>query len=308
PERQIVTIGADLSAGRPWTGPAWIAWSGMLTASAMWPPSNSPGVRTSRRNAPSLTNLTTSVGSITSDAEGAGGGDAAPGSAGNSSGRCFRSEPVYLKTLSGNITTQIAPGSSGTSLNAPASAMPELGPAMMLSSWLSRLHIQYASSLPTSWTPSYSLGRKKSVSLSAFRLRTPGMSWPSLGWTPSTLILLFLDFRKRPPPVMVPQVPRPATKWVIFPSVWRQISGPVVRKWASGLAGFLYWLSWCQPGCLPISAAFCIAPSGAPGSGQRSSASSTSFAPNVRSAARFSAGIARDSVAVNLSFFAFEII
>ncbi len=59
---------------------------------------------------------------------------------------------------------------------------------------------------------------------------------------------------------------------------------------------------------MPISAAFCIAPSGAPGIGQRSSESSTSWAPNARRLDRFSSGIASDSVAVNFSFFAFAII
>jgi hypothetical protein len=29
----------------------------------------------------------------------------------------------------------------------------------------------------------------------------------------------FFSFRKRPQPLMVPPVPIPATKWVIFPSV-----------------------------------------------------------------------------------------
>ena len=36
------------------------------------------------------------------------------------------------------------------------------------------------------------------------------------------------SLRYRPAPVMVPPVPTPATKWVIFPSVSAQISGPVV--------------------------------------------------------------------------------
>lgn len=131
------------------------------------------------------------------------------------------------------------------------------------------------------------------------------MSCPSWGCTPRTLTLGFFDLRKRPVPVIVPQVPRPATKCVIFPWVCFQISGPVVRKCASGFAGFLYWLSWCHPGCLPMSAAFAMAPSGAPGIGQSSSLSSTSFAPKRRSACRFSAGTASDSVAVNPTFLAF---
>src|ERR1017187_1918821 len=38
---------------------------------------------------------------------------------------------------------------------------------------------------------------------------------------------------------MVPPVPMPETSTSIEPSVSSQISGPVVRKWISGLAGFL---------------------------------------------------------------------
>ncbi len=35
--------------------------------------------------------------------------------------------------------------------------------------------------------------------------------------------------RRRVVPMKVPVVPRPATKWVIWPSVWSQISLAVVR-------------------------------------------------------------------------------
>ena len=41
---------------------------------------------------------------------------------------------------------------------------------------------------------------------------------------------------------MVPHVPAPATKWVMRPPVWRQISGPVDASWAAGLFGLAYWL------------------------------------------------------------------
>ena len=39
-------------------------------------------------------------------------------------------------------------------------------------------------------------------------------------------------------PVMVPPVPTPATRMSTLPSVSRQISSAVVRRWISGLAGF----------------------------------------------------------------------
>ena len=40
-------------------------------------------------------------------------------------------------------------------------------------------------------------------------------------------------------PVMVPPVPTPATTMSTWPSVSFQISSAVVRRWISGLAGFL---------------------------------------------------------------------
>ena len=36
-----------------------------------------------------------------------------------------------------------------------------------------------------------------------------------------------ISLRYRPTPLIVPPVPIPATKWVIRPLVWDQISGPV---------------------------------------------------------------------------------
>lgn len=42
------------------------------------------------------------------------------------------------------------------------------------------------------------------------------------------LMLGFFSFRYRPVPEMVPPVPTPATRMSILPSVWFQISGPVV--------------------------------------------------------------------------------
>ena len=62
----------------------------------------------------------------------------------------------------------------------------------------------------------------------------------------------FCALRYRPTPVIVPPVPMPATKWVMRPAVWRQISGPVVASWAAGLAGLWYWSGLNAPG---ISAA-----------------------------------------------------
>ena len=54
-------------------------------------------------------------------------------------------------------------------------------------------------------------------------------------------------------PEMVPPVPMLATRWVMRPAVWRQISGPVVRTWASGLCGLEYWSGWKAPGVVSTS-------------------------------------------------------
>ena len=58
----------------------------------------------------------------------------------------------------------------------------------------------------------------------------------------------FIRLRYRATPVIVPPVPTPATKTSTVPSVCRQISGPVVAKWAAGLAWFEYWSGRNAPG------------------------------------------------------------
>ena len=57
---------------------------------------------------------------------------------------------------------------------------------------------------------------------------------------------------------MVPPVPTPATKASTFPSMSRQISSAVVRRWISGLAGFENWSGMKQS---PRSPAICRAAS-----------------------------------------------
>lgn len=49
-------------------------------------------------------------------------------------------------------------------------------------------------------------------------------------------------------PEMVPQEPIPATSTSTFPPVSCQISGPVVRLWASGFLGFANWEGRKAPG------------------------------------------------------------
>ena len=53
-----------------------------------------------------------------------------------------------------------------------------------------------------------------------------------------------------PTPVIVPPVPTPATKPSTLPPVASRISSAVVRRWASGFAGFSNCWSITYPGCV----------------------------------------------------------
>ena len=113
-------------------------------------------------------------------------------------GRCLTTDEAYLNEESGKITTTILPGSSGTISKAPASAMAELGPAVMLSSRFNRRQSSKAVWFVTSIRRSYSSGRNSWVCCNWRKLRTPGISCPSFGWTPSTWISARCSLRKRP--------------------------------------------------------------------------------------------------------------
>ena len=84
---------------------------------------------------------------------------------------------------------------------------------------------------PASPTPSMRYGRPDPPE-NTDPSGSAAITWTSGSWR----------FRYRATPVIVPQVPAPATKWVIRPAVWRQISGPVVFSCDRGLAGLAYWL------------------------------------------------------------------
>jgi hypothetical protein len=58
------------------------------------------------------------------------------------SGKWRMTDEAYLKMLSGKTMTRTLPGSSGTLLSAPTSAMAELGPAMIESSRFRRRHMR----------------------------------------------------------------------------------------------------------------------------------------------------------------------
>jgi hypothetical protein len=56
-----------------------------------------------------------------------------------------------------------------------------------------------------------------------------------------TWALGLTDLMVSPTPVIVPPVPTPATKMSTLSSKAFRISGPVPRRWASGLAGLENW-------------------------------------------------------------------
>jgi hypothetical protein len=76
---------------------------------------------------------------------------------------------------------------------------------------------------------------------------SPDRTEPS-GSATTTTIPGFCAFRWWAVPEIVPPVPTLATKWVTRPSVWSQISGPVVRSCASGFSWFQYWSGLKAPG------------------------------------------------------------
>ena len=82
------------------------------------------------------------------------------------------------------------------------------------------------------------------------------------------------SFSRSPAPVIVPPVPTPATSTSTRPSVSRQISSAVVRRWISGLAGLPNWSGMKQS---PRSPAIF------------SAASTASFIPPIDSVIRTSA-------------------
>ena len=56
-----------------------------------------------------------------------------------------------------------------------------------------------------------------------------------------------LAFNAIDTPASVPPVPQEQVKASTLPSVWRQISGPVVARWPSRLAVLSNWLAQTAP-------------------------------------------------------------
>ena len=85
---------------------------------------------------------------------------------------------------------------------------------------------------------------------------------PSLSLSCITLREGFLGLRNCVLPVMVPPVPTPPMRMSILPSVWSQISGPVVSRCTFGLSGLLNCCSMypSSPRAVRMSSAFFTAP------------------------------------------------
>src|SRR2546427_11940608 len=100
----------------------------------------------------------------------------------------------------------------------------------------------WASSVATDIISSARSGSQIPGTVDVSRCLTPSSPWNGLsGWTPTRRTRGAIFFRYRPAPTNVPVVPRHATKWVMVPRVWSQISGPVDSKWARQFASLLYW-------------------------------------------------------------------
>src|SRR5437773_883208 len=65
----------------------------------------------------------------------------------------------------------------------------------------------------------------------------PAMKGAAAGSEARHLIAGLARLSARAVPTNVPPVPTAATKWVTRPSLWRQISGPVVASWAAAALG-----------------------------------------------------------------------
>ena len=100
-------------------------------------------------------------------------------------------------------------------------------PQKIPSSRANRRVISSDSAWDTSMTRSTRLGSKIFGRYSLGQARMPGICEPGDGCTPMIWIWGFFSLRNRDVPTTVPVVPMELTKWVMRPSVSRQISGPV---------------------------------------------------------------------------------
>ena len=86
--------------------------------------------------------------------------------------------------------------------------------------------------------------------------RPPEITGEPFGSTATTVRSGFSSLSRPPAPVTVPPVPTPHTSASTLPSMSRQISSAVVRRWMSGFAGLE---NWSQMNASPFSAAISFA-------------------------------------------------
>mmetsp|Transcript_13605 Transcript_13605/g.23914 ORF Transcript_13605/g.23914 Transcript_13605/m.23914 type:complete len:234 (-) Transcript_13605:427-1128(-) len=211
----------------------------------------------------------------------------------------------YLSPKLGRITTTSFPLFSGLCaiFTAAAVAAPELIPHRRPSSSARRLAISIEKSeeilMISSQTFTLSTSGTKPAPM-PWILCAPGLPpermADSAGSTATTWTAGFIDFRYSPVPVMVPPVPTPLIKKSTCPAVSRQISGPVVRLWTSGLAGFS---NCCRMKLFAVRAAISLHFSTAPRIPLAGSVS-TSWAPKARSSTRRSRDIDAGMVRISL--------
>src|SRR5918994_834029 len=161
-------------------------------------------------------------------------------SSSSSRSRVHRSAERYFHPPSARSTTTVPPSISPATRTATAIAAPHDRPAKMPSSASRRRTPITASRLVTrtlsSSTDSSSTGGTNPSSSD----RRPWTCSPGIGSAATIRTPGRRDFRKRPTPVSVPPVPRPATK-TSTSGTWARISGPVVSSWARGFASLPYW-------------------------------------------------------------------
>ena len=141
-----------------------------------------------------------------------------------------------------------ADSSRAATCSAAHSAAPQEMPASTPTRRATSRAVEIASSSETVMTSSrssrLSTGGMKPAPIPWMRcgpMRPPERTADPAGSTPTIRRRGLRVRRYSPAPVIVPPVPTPATSTSTRPSSARSISGPVVRRWASGLAGLENW-------------------------------------------------------------------
>src|SRR6266545_1638830 len=150
--------------------------------------------------------------------------------------------PRYIAPPSGKTATMSPSRIRSASRMAASNAAPLEVPTRQPSSRASCRTAACASSVATDIVSSARVGSQIPGTRELSRCFTPSIPWkgPS-GWTATKAMRRSCFLRNRPTPTNVPVVPRQATKCVMRPRVWSQISGPVDSRCARQFASLLYW-------------------------------------------------------------------